>query len=137
MSDRCWFAVHVRKEDAQLFRKLVADEGSLVEEPPDPCHPNAVFFRDPEAYYGHYDACEKAAACGLAFDGACGPGSESPPGRFCGIDGRFYYSETLEGGAPTVRFGEEKRQLDLSALSGVERYLYAYDRVRLALGDRR
>ena len=135
MSDRCWFEVHVRKEDASAFRELVVHGSSYEEAPAEDHYPNAVYLLDSDADYGHYSACEEAAERGLVFEGSSGPGAEYGSARFCGFDGDFHYIETVWGGASAVRYDERVRRLDLSTLPNIEAYFNAVERVRAALGD--
>ncbi len=46
MSDRCWFAVHVRKEDVRAFQKIVLDDSGCEEASK---YQRAVYFLDSDA----------------------------------------------------------------------------------------
>ena len=136
MGDRCWFEVHVRREDAQPFRDLVFNGLDCEEDSPNDYYPHAVYFRDPEANYGHYNACQEAAEHGLVFEGSSGSGAEYGPAKFCGFDGEFHHIETLWDGAPALRYDENARCPDLSSVREIEAYLHAFQRVQNTLGDR-
>ena len=95
MSDHCWFRVHVRSEDAPAFRDSVFAGLEFEEGPAGDHYPNAVYFLDSDADYGHYSACEEAAERGLVFEGSSGQGAQYGAARFCGFDGEFHHIETL------------------------------------------
>lgn len=135
MSERTWFAVHVRKRDARAFRKIVFEPSSCQyeEEPPEDEYSNAKYYVDIFADYAHYDECEDAAERGLIFEGRSGAGCEYGPARFCAIDGKFYHVETLWEDVPAVRYDEQACRIDTEGLQAIEKYLAAYQRVRSVL----
>lgn len=139
MSDRTWFAVHVRKKDVPAFKEIVFRGARCIEEPADSQYrkDKAVYLLYENVEFTDYVECQDAAQSGLVFEGGSGPGERHNATRFCGNDGKFYHVATLCDGTLAVLYDEEKHRISPYSLSALERYLTAYHRVQPELGAKR
>ena len=132
MSDRCWMAVHVRKDQFDRFMEVTqgAIQPSYGDTPEE--EGNALLIEDGEVNYGAYGQLCAAAEAGLTFIARHGAGDEYGPRTIVGIGGIHHDVGVDNDSYPVVRCS--KGGPDEDDVRAVKAFLAAEEAAEKELG---